>query len=166
MAVTGATATIVRPGKRKTGALVRGAALVQGSSQTYPIGALLARLTGQWIGMGSTNQSQSVGLVGVAISSGDNKTANGLAFAHYFAFERGQPFKATFSCASWVGSIHRGLTAGFNMDAAGSVVVKSGGASTCGTIVDAVEWDTGTAVADGDNNPMVYFVVADAAIAQ
>lgn len=164
MAVTGATAVIARPGRRKVGARVRQSP--EGSSQTFPVGALLCRLAGQWIGMGSTNQSQSTGLVGIAISSGSNRTANGLNNAQFFAFEKDQPIKLTFSIASWIGSVHRGLTAGFNMDSAGSVVVKSGGASTCGTIIDAVEWDTGVPVADGDANPLVYFVCADAAIAQ
>jgi hypothetical protein len=87
----------------------------------------------------------------------------------FFQFEKDQPIKLTFSIASWIGSVHRGLTAGLYMFSNGSVVVKSGGASTCGTIIDAVDWDSGTTigpVADGDSNPVVYFVVADAAIAQ
>jgi hypothetical protein len=123
-AVTGATAVIARPGRRKVGAKVR--QQPQGSSQTYPVGALLCRLSGQWIGMGSTNQSQSTGLVGLAVSSGENKTSNGLANAVYFAFEKGEAVKLTFSIASWIGSVHRGLTAGFNMDSAGSVVGRMG----------------------------------------
>jgi len=163
MAVTGATAVIARPGRRKTGAIVR--SQPEASSQTYPAGALLVRTTGQFIGMGATSQAQSTGLVGLAVSTGQNQTANGLVNAVYFAFEKGLPVKLTFSIASWIGSVHRGLTAGFYMFSNGSVVVKSGGASTCGTIIDAVEWDTGVAVADGDGNPLVYFVPADAAIA-
>jgi hypothetical protein len=161
-AITGASFTIPRPGKRKTGGLVRQEP--EGSSQTFPIGALLVRTTGQWIASGSSSQSQSVSLVGIAISSGQNQTANGLKNSVYFAFEKGQPIKLTFSCASWIGSVHRGLTAGFFMSSNGSVCLSSGGASTCGTIIDAVEWDTGVAVADGDNFPVVYFVPADAAI--
>lgn len=163
-AVTGATAVIARPGRRKVGAKARRGP--EGSSQTFPAGALLIRTTGQWIGMGATSQNQSTGLVGLAISTGQNQTANGLNDAVYFAFEKGEAVKLTFSIASWIGSVHRGLTAGFYMFSNGSVVVKSGGASTCGTIIDAAEWDTGVAVADGDANPLVYFVPADAAIAQ
>lgn len=163
-AITGATAVIARPGRRKTGAIVR--AEPEGSSQTFPAGALLVRTTGQWIGLGATSQNQSTGLVGIAISTGQNQTANGLNNAVYFAFEKDKPIKLTFSNTSWIGSVHRGLTAGFYMYSNGSVVVKSGGASTCGTIIDAVEWDNGVAVADGDQYPIVYFVPADAAIAQ
>lgn len=163
-AVTGATAVIMRPGRRKVGAKVRRGP--EASSQTFPAGALLVRTTGQFIGMGATSQNQSTGLVGFAVSTGQNQTTNGLNNAVYFAFEKGEPVKAVFSIASWIGSVHRGLTAGFYMFSNGSVVVKSGGASTCGTIIDGVEWDTGVAVADGDANPLVYFVPADAAIAQ
>lgn len=164
MAVTGATATVMRPGRRKVGAKVR--QQLEASSQTFPLGALLVRTTGQWIAMGATSQAQSTGLVGFAASTGQNQTTNGLVNAPYFVFEKGEAVKATFSIASWIGSVHRGLTAGFYMFSGGQVVVKSGGASTCGTIIDAVEWDTGVAVADGDANPIVYFVPADAAIAQ
>lgn len=167
MAVTGATATIGRPGRRKVGAVVRNEP--EGSSQTFPAGALLVRTTGQWLAMGTTGQAQSTGLVGIAISTGQNLSANGLKSTPYFAIEKGLPYKFTFSIASWIGSVHRGLTAGISMNTAGSVVILSGGASTCGTIIDAVEWDSGVtqgAVADGDANPLVYFVFADAAVAQ
>lgn len=163
-AITGATATIGRAGKRKIGQRVRTA--LEASSQTFPLGALLIRDGTKNAAMGATSQAQSTGLIGLAASTGQNKSASGLATTPYVQFERDQPFKFTFSIASWIGSVHRGLTAGFYMDSAGSVVVKSGGASTCGTIIDAVEWDSGVAVADGDANPLVYFVVADAAIAQ
>jgi len=164
MAQTGATATVARPGRRKVGAIVRQSP--EGSSQTYPKGALLARVAASGIVMGSTAELQSTGLVGLAISSGQNLTANGLKNATYFAFEKGgAPIKLTFAVSSWTGTAHRGVAGALYMDTNGSVWVSSGGASTCGTILDAVDWDNGVPVADGDVNPVVYFVVADAAIA-
>lgn len=152
------------PGRRKTGALVRQSP--EGSSQTYPIGALLARVAASGIVMGSTAELQSTGLVGLALSSGQNLTANGIKNATYFAFEKGgAPIKLPFAVSSWTGTAHIGVTAALYMDASGHVYVSSGGASTCGTIIGAVDWDNGVAVADGDVNPIVYFAVADAAIA-
>jgi hypothetical protein len=162
-AVTGATATIARPGRRKVGAKVR--QKPEASSLTFPVGALLALLNGS-VSAGSTGQLQSTGLLGLAINSGQNLTANGLKNCTYFAFEKGEAIKLTFAVSNWTGSAHRGITAGLSMDTNGSVVVKSGGASTCGTIIDAVDWDSGLTVgpvADGDVNPVVYFVLADTA---
>jgi hypothetical protein len=159
-AVTGATSSIPRPGRRKVGAKVR--YKPEASSLTYPVGALLAQLNGS-ISVASTGELQSTGLLGIAISTGQNGTANGVKSGAYFAFEKGEAIKLTFAVSNWTGSAHRGITAGLSMNTANVVVVSSGGASTCGTIIDAVEWDTGVPVADGDINPVVYFVLADTA---
>jgi hypothetical protein len=160
----GSTATIARAGRRKTGARVFKS--LEGSSQTFPIGALLARVAGSGIVMGSTAELQSTGLVGLAINSGQNLSANSLKNAKYFAFEVDQPIKLTFAVSSWTGTAHRGIAGALYMDTNGSVWVSSGGTSTCGTILDSVDWDNGVPTQDGDVNPVVYFVVAAAAISQ
>lgn len=165
MAVTGATATIPRPARRKVGAKVR--AKYEQSSQTFPVGALLALNASGQVVMGSTAELQSTGLLGIAISSGRNLAANetaGTRGTPFFAFEKGEAIKLTFAVSSWTGTAHRGVTAALYMNTAGSVYVSSGGASTSGTIIDAVEWDNGVMVADGDVNPVVYFIPADTAI--
>ena len=162
MAVTGAsTGVIPRPAQRKVGGLVRN--FPEGSSQTFAIGAIISRGAGAFAVLGSSAELQSTGILGFAISKGSNRTTNGLNSTPIFVPEKGLAFRIAFQ-ATWTGSAHRGLTAALYMDASQNVWVSSGGASTCGTIIDAAQWDTGVAVADGDVNPVVYFVLADTAV--
>lgn len=161
MATTGKASTTPRPGRRKVGARVN--ALPECSGQTFPIGALLIRSAGSIIS-GATGIAQSTGLVGLAAESGQNLTTHGLKKAKYYAFEQGQAIKLTFA-ATWTGSAYRGATAALSMNTAGVVTLVTAGGSSAGIIEKEVEWDTGVAVADGDINPVVYFVPADAAIA-
>lgn len=158
--ITGKTSTVPRVGRRKVGARVR--RLPEGSSQTFPTGALLIRSAGSVV-MGATGTVQSTGILGLAASTGQNLSANGLAKAAYFALEPGDAIKIVLP-GTWTGSAHRGATAGFSMNTAGVVVLQST-AGNAGTILSEVEWDNGIAVTDGDVNVVVYFVPASTAIA-
>lgn len=161
MATSGKTAIPITHARREIGGVVRRAP--EKSSQTFPVGALLIRSAGSIV-MGATGTAQSTGLVGFAKNSGQNLTTNGLAKCEYFRFKAFQPIKIVLP-GVWTGSAHRGVTAGFSMDTAGSVVLQTTAASV-GTIISEVEWDSGVAVADGDSNVVVYFQPAQAALAE
>lgn len=166
-AQTGTTSLPVRPSRRKTGARVR--QLPEFSALTHPIGAILFRTSASMSGASVAGFAQSTGILGFAISSGQNvstTTVSGQPKAAYFVAEHGQAYELVLN-TTWTASALRGKTAGISVNTKGLAVVGTGqGASTCGTIIDAKDWDNGAAVLDGDAFPVVYFVFADAAIAE
>lgn len=163
-AVTGATSIPVKPGRRKTGAKV--VRLPEFSALTHPIGCLLIRTAGSYKA-GANGFGNSTGILGFAIASGQNlatTTVSGQPQVGFYAAEQGRAFKIVLN-TTWTGSALRGSAVGLSVTA-GAVIVGTGqGASTCGSIVDAVDWDNGVKVQDGDVNPVVYFILADSAIA-
>lgn len=163
-AITGATAIAPKPSRRKTGARVK--YLPEFSALTHPIGALLIRTAGS-IKTGVTGIDQSTGILGFAISSGQNlatTTVSGQKKCAYFAAEHGQMYEAVFQ-TTWTASRDRGKTACLSMNTAGVVFVSTAAGSTCISVIDAKDWDNGVVVQDGDVNPVVYFIFIDAAIA-
>jgi len=163
-AVTGLSTLYPRPARRKVGARVR--SLPEFSALTHPIGALLIRTAGSFK-TGVTGIDQSTGILGFAISTGQNlatTTVSGQAKAAYWAAQQDEAYQFVLN-TTWTGSALRGKTACLSMNTAGQVFVATAAGSTCGTILDAKDWDNGLKVQDGDVYPVVYFVLADAAIA-
>lgn len=163
-AVTGASTLTPRPGRRKTGAKVR--VLPEFSALTHPIGALLIRTAGSFK-TGVTGLDQSTGIVGFAISTGQNlatTTVSGQAKAAFWAAAQGDAFALVLN-TTWTASALRGKTACISMNTAGQVFAATAAGSTCGTIIDAIEWSNGVPVLDGDVFPVVYFAISDAALA-
>jgi hypothetical protein len=150
MAVTGKTHVIVEPGPRKTGAKVQ--RLPEGSSQTYPRGALLIRSAGYI--SAHTTSNVSVSLYGIAAKSGGNKTAVGLNNAAVFRFEPDQPFKIAISGA--LAESQLGATLALSQDTAGKVFGITAAAASDSSVGRIVQFAEG--FAGGDTNPVVLFV--------
>lgn len=165
-AQTGTTSLPIRPSRRKTGAEVRN--LPEFSALTHPIGAMLIRTAGSFKANNTAGFAQSTGIIGFAVSTGQNvttTTVSGQPTAAFFAARHGQVYEGVLN-TTWSAATLRGATAGLSANSLGKVVVgTAAGASSCLTIIDAKDWDNGAKVLDGDVFPVVYFVLADAAIA-
>lgn len=165
-AQTGTTSLPARPSRRKTGGVVR--QLPEFSALTHPIGALLFRTSGSVSGASVAGFAQSTGIVGFAMSTGQNLTTttiSGQPVTPFWAARHGEAYELVLN-TTWTASAMRGKTAGLSVNSKGVVVVGTGaGASTCGTVIDGKDWDNGVKLLDGDAFPVVYFVFADAAIA-
>lgn len=165
MAQTGTSYLPIKPSRRKVGANV--VRLPEFSGLTHPLGALLIRTAGSFK-TGVTGIDQSTGILGFAASTGQSlatTTVSGQAQAAYWKAERGEKYEGVF-VTTWTASRDRGKTACLSMDTAGKVVITTAAGSTCITILNAKDWDNGAKVQDGDVNPVVYFMLADSAIAE
>lgn len=150
MAVTGKTHIVVEPGPRKTGAKAQ--RLPEGSSQTYPRGALLIRSDGYIIS--HTTSNVSVSLYGIAGKSGGNGTANGDKKALVWRFEPDKPFKVAISGA--LAESQLGATLALSQNTAGKVFGITAAAASDSSVGRIVQFAEG--FAGGDTNPVVLFV--------
>lgn len=149
MANTGLTSTPVKPGRRKTGALL--VSVPEGSSQTYPKGAAVIRSSGY---IKITTGTVSSGVFGFAARSGQNGASDGAKTADIFRLEAGQTYKATLA-GVWTDSL-RGASASLNINSAGALILSTGtgvSASSGVTLQDCTP-----EFAMGDTNATVYFV--------
>ncbi len=156
MAITFKTNIPVEPARRKTGATLL--SLPEGSSQTYPRGALLIRSAGLIIM--HTTSNVSVSLYGFAARSGGNATADGIRKAAVWRLQADTPFKAAAS-----GSVASGLlgsTAALSQNTAGKVFLITAAAASDSSVVRLLDYAEGAV--SGDVNPVMTFVPITAKI--
>ena len=150
MPVTGRSYIVPEPGKRKDGAKLLW--LPEGSSQTYPRGALLIRSAGYIIL--HTTSNVSVNLFGIAARSGGNGTADGVKSAAVWRFTPDAEFKIAASGA--VSASDLGATAALSQNTAGKLFLITAAAASDSSVARIVSFGTGFAA--GDTTPVVLFV--------
>ncbi len=156
MAVTGATYIVPEPGRRKNGATAL--SLPEGSSQTYPRGALLIQSAGYIIM--HTTSCVSVSLYGIAARSGGNGTADGDKRALVWRFKADEQFKAVVSGTVAQAIIHS--TCAISQNTAGKIFLITAAASSDSSVARIVDFAKDFTAAD--TNPVVLFVPITAKI--
>ena len=163
MATTGKTSIPVEPASRKVGAKLLG--VPEASALTYPKGDLMIR-SGGFLTPAATG-CVSTGMVGFAARSGQNGTSDGAKKGSIWKIQHDQAFKVVLG-GTWTETL-RGATCAISRGSGasiGAIRATTGtavSASSCGWIVDGLDWDNGP-LANGDVNAVVLFVPADAAI--